>query len=117
MEEIDLHGYHPDQIAGTDVLKKIVQQAWEMGRDRLLLIHGHGRSRGKSHGFVNTNTGYLGLEIRRALRNNLEIRQWIKYATLDCRHSGSTSIKLKFNPAPTRAEFDQNLFPSRRHPT
>ena len=78
---IDLHGHHPAEIVFNGTLAKILQQAWEMGEDKLILIHGHGRNRGISPGFVNTNTGYFGL-------------------------CGSTSIKLKANPAPTRKKFD-----------
>jgi hypothetical protein len=36
--EIDLHGYQPSEIVDTDVLAKIVQQAWEMGDTHLYLI-------------------------------------------------------------------------------
>jgi hypothetical protein len=89
--EIDLHGYHPQDIVGTRVLTAIVQQAWETGETSLTLIHGHGRDRGISPGFYNTNTGYFGLEIRHALRHDEQLRQWIKYTTLDCRHWGATS--------------------------
>jgi N-terminal domain of anti-restriction factor ArdC/Smr domain len=73
---MDLHGYHPTEIVQTDVLKKIIQQTWEMGENHVTLIHGHGRNRGISPGFVNTNTGYFGLEIRRALRRG--VRPWLK---------------------------------------
>ena len=110
--EIDLHGYHPSQIVGTDVLEKIVQQTWEMGDTYLKLIHGHGRNRGITPGFVNTNTGYFGLEIRRALRHDTRLRQWVKYTTLDCSDMGATSIKLKPNSAPKRTELDKEMLPS-----
>ena len=106
MMQIDLHGYHPAEIVFNGTLAKILQQAWEMGEDKLILIHGHGRNRGISPGFVNTNTGYFGLCIRQALRHDRSLRQWIKYTTLDCWNMGSTSIKLKANPAPTRKKFD-----------
>jgi hypothetical protein len=96
---MDLHGYHPSEIVQTDVLRKIIQQTWEMGENDVTLIHGHGRNRGISPGFVNTNTGYFGLEIRRALRHGTELRQWIRYTTLDCSHMGVTRVKLKPNPA------------------
>ena len=109
--EIDLHGYHPDEI--VPLLDKIVEQAWEMGESHFCLIHGHGRNRGKSPGFVNTNTGYFGLRIRNALRNATELRQWIKVSTLDCSHPGATSIGLKPNAAPTRTELDRDLLPPR----
>jgi len=107
--EIDLHGYHPDDID----LKTIIEQAWEMGAKRIRLIHGHGRNRGISPGFVNTNTGYFGLRIRGELRATEELRRWIKHTTLDCSHDGSTSVKLKSNPNPTRAAFDWGAFPAR----
>jgi hypothetical protein len=55
---------------------------------------------------VNTNTGYFGLCIRRALRNDLSLRQWIKHTTLDCRQMGLTSVRLKTNPRPIRKQLD-----------
>jgi hypothetical protein len=109
--QIDLHGYHPSDIVQTGTLKKIVRQTWEMGETHLRLIHGHGRNRGISPGFVNTNTGYFGLEIRRALRGDNELRQWILHTTLDCSDMGATSIRLKPNPAPTRSDWDEDLLP------
>jgi len=42
--EIDLHGYHPDDI---DV-ENLIKQAWETGATEVTLIHGHGHSRGLS---------------------------------------------------------------------
>ncbi len=104
--QIDLHGYHPREIVFNGTLAKIVQQAWEMGEGELTLVHGHGRNRGISPGFVNTNTGYFGLCIRQALRNDWSLRRWIKYTTLDCWNMGSTSIRLKVNPSPTRTHLD-----------
>ena len=56
--ELDLHGYHPDDICGLP-LAEIVEQAWKIGVERLQLIHGHGRNRGLTPGFVNTNTDFL----------------------------------------------------------
>jgi hypothetical protein len=84
--KLDLHGYHPDDICCGETLAKIIQQAWEMGAERIRLIHGHGRNRGISPGFVNTNTGYFGLRIRSELRHDETLRKWIKYTTLDCSH-------------------------------
>ena len=63
-----------DDICG-EPLKKMIRQAWEMGAERIRLIHGHGYNRGISPGFVNTNTGYFGLRIRSALRYDDELRQ------------------------------------------
>jgi hypothetical protein len=109
--DVDLHGYHPDDICG-DPLKNVVRQAWEMGATQIRLIHGHGRGRGLSPGFVNTNTGYFGLCIRNAIRHDDDLRQWIKHTTLDCSHEGSTCVKLKRNHRPTRAEFSDDAFPA-----
>jgi hypothetical protein len=122
--EVDLHGYHPDQICGEartvdeecgGALINIIRQAWEMGAERIRFIHGHGRNRGITPGFVNTNTGYFGLRLRSELRHDGKLRQWIKYSTLDCSHEGSTVVKLKWNPRPTRADFGDDIFPERRH--
>jgi len=104
--QVDLHGYHPSEIVNSGVLDQLVQQAWEMGEAELTVIHGHGRNRGISPGFVNTNTGYFGLCIRRALRHDESLRQWIYHTTLDCSDMGSTSVKLKLNSFPTRKELD-----------
>jgi Smr domain len=109
--ELDLHGYHPEDIVWNGVLTKILQQAWEMGETDLKLIHGHGRHRGLSPGFVNTNTGFFGLAIREALRHNKQLRQWIKYTTLDCSDWGATSVRLKLNRAPTRTQLEKDLLP------
>ena len=78
--EVDLHGYHPNDI---DDLSVIIEQAWEMGATRVRLIHGHGRNRGISPGFVNTNTGYWASpsEVPYGLTKNCgagsSIRRWI----------------------------------------
>lgn len=104
--QIDLHGYHPRDIVNSGVLRAIVRQAWEMGEAYLTLIHGHGRNRGISPGFVNTNTGYFGLRIRDALRRDESLRQWIFYTTVDRRQMGSTTVRLKPNPNPSRRRMD-----------
>jgi hypothetical protein len=104
--EIDLHGYHPADIVFSGVLNKLVQQAWEMGAKTLTLIHGHGRNRGISPGFVNTNTGYFGLTIRRALRHDKSLRRWIFHTSLDCSDMGCTSVNLKPNSVSVRKEID-----------
>jgi hypothetical protein len=103
--EFDLHGFHPRDIDGC-LLARISHQAWEMGVGRLVLIHGHGRNRGLTPGFVNTNTGYLGLTVRRALRSGPDIRQWLFVSTVDRGHAGSTKVRVKPNPKPSRKEFD-----------
>lgn len=108
---IDLHGYHPSDIVWDGVLEKIVQQAWEMGEDNLSLIHGHGRNRGITPGFVNTNTGFFGLQIRSALRNDKSLRNWVHHTTLNCSDMGVTSIRLKRNPVPSRSALDADLMP------
>jgi hypothetical protein len=116
--QIDLHGYHPRDIKGAP-LARILEQAWQMGAPRIRFIHGHGRARGKrdrSRGFYRTNTGYFGISIRRALRRNRELRQWIKYSTLDCSDWGRTTVKLKRNAKPTRSALDHNILPPPTQP-
>ena len=112
--KIDLHGYHPSAIVGPP-LATIIEQAWEMGAARICFIHGHGRARGISPGFVNTNTGYFGLCVRRELRSNKDLRRWIKYTTLDCGDWGATTVKLKANPNPTRTGLDVAVLPARSY--
>jgi hypothetical protein len=77
--EVDLHGYHPDDVA----LDEIVKQAWAQGATKLTIIHGHGRNRGISPGFVKTNTGYFGLRVRDFLRNDPDIKSLVKRSTLE----------------------------------
>lgn len=108
---IDLHGYHPAEIVWSGVFKKIIQQSWEMGEPYLYLIHGHGRNRGITPGFVNTNTGFFGLQIRSALRHDESLRQWIHHTTLNCEDMGVTSVRLKHNRAPSRTVLDADLIP------
>ena len=109
--QIDLHGYHPRQIVWNGILVGLVEQAWEMGESELTLIHGHGRNRGITPGFVNTNTGFFGLEIRKALRHDERLRRWIHHTTLDCSSPGHTSVSLKVNRSPTRTCLDLELLP------
>jgi hypothetical protein len=112
--EIDLHGYHPGDIVGPP-LSKIVEQAWELGAGRVRFIHGHGHNRGISAGFVNTNTGFFGLCIRGWLRDNRELRRWIKHTTLDCSDDGATSVKLKRNLNSNRTNIDESVLPERSY--
>jgi hypothetical protein len=109
---IDLHGYHPAAIVWSGVLNKVVQQSWEMGEPYLALIHGHGRNRGITPGFVNTNTGYFGLQIRQALRHDKSLRTWIYHTTLNCEDMGVTWARLKRNPVPSRSALDADLIPN-----
>ena len=53
----------------------------------------------------------FGLAIRGFFRRNRQVRQWIKYTTLDCRSWGMTKVKLKLkaNPAPSRRSLDADL--------
>jgi hypothetical protein len=108
--ELDLHGFHPDDICGSPLVA-IVEQAWSTGAERLQIIHGHDRNRGLTPGFVNTNTGFFGLRLRGELRSNDELRRFIKRTTLDCSHPGATTVKLKSNPAPTLEAFDRSKLP------
>jgi hypothetical protein len=104
-QEFDLHGYYPGDIYGG-LLTRIVRQAWEMGAGELVLIHGHGRNRGIVPYFVNTNTGLLGLAVRRTLKNALELRQWIYHSTINRGDAGLTSVRLKPNPEPSRTALE-----------
>ena len=113
--KIDLRIYRPKDLK-RDGLAKIIQQAWETGAEKLCLVHGHGRSRGRSPGFYNTRTGRFGLIIRGLLRRNRGLRQWIKYTTLDCRDWGATTVKLKANPAPSRSALDWSILPAPSFP-
>jgi DNA-nicking Smr family endonuclease len=113
--QIDLHGYRPRDVRGAP-LASLLEQAWQMGAPRIRFIHGHGRARGKSPGPYNTNTGSLGLSIRRQLRRYRELRQWIKYSTLDCSEWGRTTVKLKRNPRRTRTALDLSVLPPRPQP-
>ena|SRR6201996_5320972 len=116
--QIDLHGYRPRDLKGAP-LAALLEQAWQMGAPRIRFIHGHGRARGKrnmSRGFYKTNTGALGLSIRRQLRLYRELRQWIKYSTLDCSEWGRTTVKLKRNPRRTRTALDLSVLPPRTEP-
>ncbi len=106
--EVDLHGYHPYSIEG--LIENLVQQAWEIGVSGLKLIHGHGHNRGNSFPqFVHTNTGFLGLTVRSALRRRVwrdgELRRYmlVKFDTSD---SGVTTVRLRPNPNPSRTKFD-----------
>jgi hypothetical protein len=85
-----------------------------MGAQSLRLIHGHGRNRGLTPGFANTNTGYFGLCVRSKLRHDTTLREWIKYTTIDCSDNGSTIVKLKVNLEPTRTKLEGDIFPLRR---
>jgi hypothetical protein len=85
--QIDLHGYHRREIVWNGILTEMVKQAWEMGETELILIHGHGRNRGITPGFVNTNTGFFGLEVRKCLRHDEELPDGPN-TTLDCSNPG-----------------------------
>ena len=105
MLEVDLHGYLPSTIEDRDLVKAIVRQAWEIGSPRLRLIHGYGWWRHGRRPLPNTNTGPLGLTIRRALRNAKRLRTWM-YARIDVTDPGATTVRLKANPAPSRTRFE-----------
>ena len=109
--QIDLHGYHPAEVVWNGVLAKLIEQVWEMAETELILIHGHGRNRGITPGFVNTNRGFFGLQIRSALRHDKGLRRWISYTTLDCSHPGLTSVSLRPNRSPVRVCLDPGLLP------
>jgi hypothetical protein len=84
------------QVENGNPFQKMIQEAWEMGTRELSFIHGYGRS----GGFVDTNTGWLGLCVRACLRKDESLGQWIKRSTLNCKDCGVTTITLKPNPNP-----------------
>ena len=106
--EIDLHGYHPRDI-DSDKLAEIIQQCWEMGEREVCFIHGHGRNRGRPPSFVNTNTGFLGLTVRKIIREGGSLKPRIFRSSLSCGDAGKTTIRLKPNPNPTRTELDYKI--------
>jgi hypothetical protein len=108
MIEVDWHGFHPTNVIGNSLVQKIVLQAWEMGVTSLRIIHGHGRNRGRVP-FVNTNTGFLGLTVRKELCCDLSLRPFIKISTLNRSHNGLTTIDLKPNPTPSRTALSADL--------
>lgn len=108
--KFDLHGYDPRTIAESGILQSVVQQAWEMGEQEVVFVHGHALWRGTPRPFANTNTGRLGLAVRGVLRRERELRRWM-YAKLDASWPGTTTVWLKRNPAPTRSKFDFSVLP------
>jgi len=105
--EVDLHGYHPYSVEG--LVTSLVRQAWEMGASKLALIHGWGKHSETPivSEFIHTNTGYLGLAVRRELRSNLPtLRQWM-YVKFETRDPGVTVVRLRPNPSATRTAFDE----------
>jgi hypothetical protein len=96
---IDLHGQYPGDLnclyGNAGKLADFVRRAWERNDSHITFIHGHGRNRGIGPGFVNTNTGYMGLCVRSALRLDTTLRQYIFHTTIDCSDPGSTTIRLK----------------------
>jgi hypothetical protein len=89
---VDLHGFFADEITGWPP-ENLVQQAWEIGVDRLRLIHGHGRNRPTAIRGANFNCGFLGLRIRNELeRPSADMRRYIKSPVLDCAQPGSTCV-------------------------
>jgi hypothetical protein len=100
--EVDLHGLHPQQIAGL-VLQQIVEHAWKSGAARLMFIHGHGHHRG---GAVRQGSGELGSRVRSWLQRDRHISHFIRCRSIDCRNPGVTTVELHRNPKPEAASFD-----------
>lgn len=98
---VDLHGYYLGDV--DDIVPRAVQKAWKAGATTLCLIHGHGRFRRPYGLFANTNTGLLGMAVRRLLREDRSLRRWI-YAKIDCSDWGSTTVRLRPNPNPSRKQ-------------
>ena len=114
LAKIDLHGYRPTDFIGQP-MAAIVQQPGKWARHGCVSFTGTA-ARGKSPGFYNTHTGYFGLRIRRELRHNRFLPQWIKDTTLDCGDWGATTVGLKTNPHPTRSALDLTVLPPPSYP-
>jgi hypothetical protein len=112
MAELDFHDYHPRTILGSELIETGIRQAWEMGERTLTLIHGHSRYHAVRRPFANTNTGWLGLTIRHILRHGQSLREFM-FAKIDCSHNGSTTIRLRENPSPSRTAFNFEALPER----
>ena len=109
---IDLHGYHPDQVTGFP-LENFIEQAFEMGVDRLRFVHGHGRDRPTDIRVTSFNTGFLGMRIRRELnRPSAEMRRYMRSTLVDKQHPGFTVVSIRKNPNPTRDEVDLTVLPA-----
>lgn len=106
---VDLHGFHPDEITGYP-LESLIRQAWEMGVDRLRIVHGHGRNRPTGIPRGVCSTGFLGMRIRNELdRPSAEMRQHLGSTVFDRRDVGQTIVRLKKNPSPTRDALDLSV--------
>jgi hypothetical protein len=111
---VDLHGYHPDQVCGFP-LEALIKQAFEMGVDRLRLVHGHGRHRPGGIRAAVFNTCYLGIRIRNELKHpSSAMRRCMGSTIIDKQHAGQTIISIKKNPSPTRDESDLTVLPETR---
>ena len=107
---VDLHHYSPKQVCTSNgILSRLCWESYLLGARRLVLIHGHGRSRGKRPGRSGTNTGRLGLQIRKTLLNHKGLRLWVFPSTLRRSDRSSTSIKLRRNPKPSKTSFSEFL--------
>lgn len=88
--EVDLHGYYPGDIQ-NGLLTRIVQQAWEMGADELVLIHGHGHNaaRDLDHCFrlvalkrclrASDNSGGASCELLQSPSGDLALARVVKF--------------------------------------
>lgn len=111
---VDLHGFHPDEITGWP-LESLLQQAFEMGADRLRLVHGHGRDRPTGIRVTGFNTGFLGIRIRQELdRPSAAMRRYMSSPLVDKQHPGFTTVTIRKNPNPARDELELTVLPTTR---
>jgi hypothetical protein len=98
---IDLHGYYPDQVVGYP-LENLIRQAYEIGVDRLRLVHGRG-------------VGLLGQRIRHDLSHpRRDVRQYMGSTLIDNRDPVLTVVSIRKNAKPTRDELDLSVLPATR---
>ena len=111
---VDLHGYHPDQVTCFP-LENLIEQAWEIGVDRLRFVHGHGRRRPTGIRVTSFNTGFLGIRIRQELaRPSAEMRRYISSTIIDKQHPGFPVVSIRKNQNPTRDGLDLTVLPATR---
>jgi len=104
---IDLHGMHPHDLEippwGTaPLLRQMIQEAWEAGCRYVRFIYGHGLGRPSGFPTPGSNTGYLGITVRRGLRALYPDLKQMMVSRLDVSHEGSTVVKLKRRKLPRR---------------
>lgn len=80
-DTLDLHGFFPEQT--SEIIEAFIQNALELGLERLRIIHGKGKSR-------------LKYEVYQALKTNPHVKNF-RNAPLDLGGWGATMVELSLN--------------------